>query len=429
MLTNILLINTNCSWNKGSAAQVISTTETLRTLIPEANFTLISQYPELDSKLCALHRIKVVSLFPKKNLFLRYFRLLKLFKLSYYLFRCALWLSLNKIGLNANKLLADEILSEYAKADILVDLSGDTFSDKNARALFSILGIFIGMLLGKKIAVFSQSIGPFNKITKPIARFCLNIVDLIVIREDATENYLRTIGVNNPSTYLTGEVAFLLESASQLTVEKIFSEEQINPREKNAPLIGIGPSSLILGDLKFKKNDYLELMAKITDYLVEKLNAQVVLISHIIIPPNFGPHDDRFVAEKIYRLARNKHNIKIVKGDYSPEELKGIIGCCDLFIGARMHSNIASTSMHVPTLAIAWSYKYIGIMRMLEQEKYVCDIGTASFKELIIQIDDAWSNRNTIRKKLVSKTIEMEESALYSCRLIKMLIKSISNKQ
>ncbi len=427
-MTNILLINTNCSWNKGSAAQVISTTETLRKLIPKANFTLISQYPELDSKLCAIHRIKVVSLFPKKNLFLRYFRLLKLFKLSYYLFRCALWSSFNKIGLNASELLTNKILSEYDNADIIVDLSGDTFSDKNARALFSILGIFIGMLLGKKIAVFSQSIGPFNKITKPIARFCLNVVDLIVIREDATENYLRTIGVNNRSTYLTGEIAFLLESASALKVQEIFSKELINPQKKNSPLIGIGPSSLILGAFKSNNRNYLKLMAEIADYLVEKLDAQVILISHIIIPPNFDPYDDRFVAEKIYKLARNKHSIKIVKGDYSPEELKGIIACCDLFIGARMHSNIASTSMHVPTLAIAWSYKYIGIMRMLEQEKYVCDIETASFSELVMQIDDAWSNRTIIRKKLESKTIELEESAFYSCRLVKKLINSVSDK-
>ncbi|NIN03283.1 MAG: polysaccharide pyruvyl transferase, partial [Hydrotalea flava] len=73
-------------------------------------------------------------------------------------------------------------------------------------------------------------------------------------------------------------------------------------------------------------------------------------------------------------------------------ELKGIIGRCDLFIGARMHSNIASISMHVPTVALAWSHKYHGIMKMVEQEKYVCDIRTTTFNELVSKINDAWSN-------------------------------------
>ena len=167
-------------------------------------------------------------------------------------------------------------------------------------------------------------------------------------------------------------------------------------------------------------------MAKVADYLVEKFNAQVVFISHVIIPPKYGYHDDRFVAEKVYLLARNKNRINIIRGDYSPEELKGIIGRCDLFIGARMHSDIASASMHVPTIALAWSHKYYGMMRMLGQEKYVCDIGTTTFDELVSKINDAWSNRDEISKKLAFKTTELEESALYSGRLVKRLIKSIS---
>ena len=91
-----------------------------------------------------------------------------------------------------------------------------------------------------------------------------------------------------------------------------------------------------------------------------------------------------------------------------------------------MHSNIAATSMHVPTIAISWSHKYSGIMRMLEQEEYVCEIGTTTFDELVTKINSAWSNRGEIRQKLASKTAELRESAFYSCMLVKMLIKSNS---
>jgi colanic acid/amylovoran biosynthesis protein len=428
IMTNILLINTNCSWNKGSAAQVISTTETLRRLIPGANFTLISGTPEIDSKLCTIHNIKVVG--PSvKNPFSKHSRLLKLFSLSYYLLRCALWSALCKTKLNVNKLLDEEVLTEYDKTDAIIDLSGDTLSDKGTYSVFSLFRILIGLLLKKKVTIYSQSIGPFKKITVPLARFCLNRANLIVVRENVTKHYLKDISVDNPSLYLAAEIAFLLEPAPPQKVREIFLKENINANKENSPLIGVGTSELMYMAFKSKNNVYVALMAKIADYLVEKLNAQVVFISHVIIPPKYGYPDDRFIAEKVYQLVRNKNRIKIIRGDYSPEELKGIIGRCDLFIGARMHSNIASTSMHVPTIALAWSHKYHGIMKMVEQEKYVCDIRTTTFNEIVSKINDAWSNRDEIREKLASKTTELEESAFHSGRLVKRLIKPISVEQ
>ena len=93
-----------------------------------------------------------------------------------------------------------------------------------------------------------------------------------------------------------------------------------------------------------------------------------------------------------------------------------------------MHSNIASTSMKIPTIAIAWSHKYAGIMRMLDQEEYVCDIRTTTFDEIVVKINDAWSNKDVIRTKLASKNVEMEKSAIYSCKLINMLANSISTE-
>ena len=423
-MINILIINTNCSWNKGSAAQVISTTETLSRLIPDANFTMISGLPEQDYKLCERHNIKVVG-FSTKNTFVgsrKSSKLLRLFKLSSYLLRCASWSFLCKIGLDASKIVDEKILAEYIRSDLILDLSGDTLSDKNIYSIFSISSILIGFLLKKKVAVYSQSIGPFKKITMPLARLCLNRADLIVVRESVTKNYLRDMGVTNPSMYLAAEIAFLLEPAPPKKVQEIFLKEGVNANKKNRPLIGIGPSELIYKAFKSKKYVYVTLMARIADYLVEELDAQVIFIPHVIIAPKYGYPDDRFVAKEIYQLTRNKSRIKLIKGDYSPEELKGIIGKCDLFLGTRMHSNIASTSMHVPTIALAWSHKYYGIMKTLGQEKYVCDIERATYSKLVSKINDAWYNRDEIRKNLASKNTEMEESALNSSRLIKKLI-------
>jgi polysaccharide pyruvyl transferase WcaK-like protein len=255
----------------------------------------------------------------------------------------------------------------------------------------------------------------------PLARFCLNRADLIVVREDVSLSFLKKIGVDNPHTYLAAEIAFLLKPAPPEKVHEMLLKEGIN--EKNAhPLIGIGTNALVYRAFKSKNESYVAFMAKIADYLVKKMNAQIVLISHVIIPPKYDPYDDRYLARKIYQTAKNKNRIRLIEGDYSPEELKGLIGKCDLFIGTRMHTNIAATSMRVPTIALGWSHKYYGIMKMLCQEKYVCDARAANLNELVLKISDAWHNRDEIRKRLTSRTAELEKSALNSGKLVKRLL-------
>jgi len=282
----------------------------------------------------------------------------------------------------------------------------------------------MGILLGKPIVIYSQSIGPFKPMTMPLARLCLNRADLIIVRERITKSYLKRIGVNRPPIYLTADTAFLLEPAPHEKVRSILLKEGI--RKNNDPLVGISTSDVI--DRSFEPNNrrlnnkYVVLMAKVINYLIEKLNARVILVPHVFLEDGF---DDRFVAKKIRQLVKNKDRTKIIASEYEPEELRGVIGKCDLFIGARMHANISAISMHVPTIAIAWSHKYYGVMKTLGQEKYVCDVKTTTFDELISKINDAWSNREETKKTLMHKVRIQKELALFNGKLVKGLLISL----
>ena len=420
-MAKIIFTNTNCSWNKGSAAQVISASRTLKRLISDADFTLVSYRLELDLKQCALYNIKVVGYSgenPHKGLLFS----CRLLRYLLHLFRCGLWAVLHKIGLNASSLIDGKILREYAQADMIIDLSGDSFSDSlGGRSIMNSFTVLLGIFLGKPIVIYSQSIGPFKVMTMPLAKFCLNRVDLIIVREQITQSYLKTIGVDKPQIYLTAETAFLLKPAPHKMVKKILLKEGISKKKK--PLIGISVSKLIDGTFKPTNlnNKYVTLMAQVVDYLIEKLNARVVFVPHVIK----REYDDRFVARKVYQKVKNKDRTKMITNEYTPEELKGVIGQCDLFIGARMHANISAISMHVPTIAIAWSHKYYGIMRALGQEKYVCDFKTATFDELVSKINDAWSSRKEIKKTLMRRVKIQKELAVFSGKLVKNLLNSL----
>ncbi|GAI33439.1 unnamed protein product, partial [marine sediment metagenome] len=110
----------------------------------------------------------------------------------------------------------------------------------------------------------------------------------------------------------------------------------------------------------------MKLMAQVVDYLVSRLDAKVILVPEVIGPTEAS--DDRVIGALVLDKVEHKDRALSITNEYGPEELRGLIGQCDLFIGARMHANIAAFSMHIPTIAIAYSYKFHGIMKMLGQE-------------------------------------------------------------
>ena len=428
----MLLINTNCSWNKGSAAQVVSTTDALRTYVPDARFSLISYCPERDFKECVKRNIKLVGYWSRKPRNFRRALVAFSYHLACSLVRSLAWRLLSTLRIRMPFLLNDAYCNEYLQADIVIDLGGDSFSDKGARSPINIAAILIALILRKPVVIYSQSIGPFTKLTMPLAKVCLNKAHFITVREGVTKRYLETIGVKNTVMYELADCAFALNPITPVEAKDIMVEEGIY--REDLPLVGISVSGLVarlaerssskLQALEDQRNSYLALMAQLVDFLTEIMQVQVVFVPHVIAPRWWLP-DDRVVGQEIYALVMNKAKVCLIEHDYTPEELKGIIGQCDLFIGSRMHANIAALSMHIPTIALGWSHKYAGIMERLGLGQYVCDYSSVTAEELISKVSNAWTKRREIKEQLASKVEREKESALLGAKLVKELIDSL----
>jgi colanic acid/amylovoran biosynthesis protein len=423
-MPEVLITNTNISWNKGSAAQVVSVVDSLRRFVPEVMFTLLSYSPELDLKWCSRHGINVVGYASKRYHKKRILLILYSIRLLYTVLYCALCSLLRAMNLNTKDVTKyNKYARVYAEADLVLDLSGDSFTNWKAHhAIINMLAVLPALLLKKPVVFFSQSIGPFNYWTLPMARFCLNNSSLVVIREDITKHYLEHIGVNERRLCLAADCAFLLEPAPFARVLKIPQEYSISGRE--LPLIGISVSVLMMEHAGASPvNAYLSIMSRLVNYIVESKNAYVVLIPHVIAPREWG-HDDRYAIRGVHRLLKNKRKVTIIENDYGPRELKGIIGQCDLFIGCRMHADIAALSQGIPTIAIGWSHKYYGIMKRLGMEEYVCYLNTMSFEELKVKVDMLFSLREEIQNQLKFKIKDEKRSALRAVKLVSNLLSS-----
>lgn len=414
-MTKILVLNVGWS-NKGNRAIVDSTIEMIKNFIPDAEFNLMGPAKAEHHKLRIKEQVGWGLSIRKPH-----YTIISLL----YLFQCVCINIFKQFNVHVS-ISKSSRLFDYYDCDIVINSGGDSLSGEyDIGTLGPFVNISYAILLGKPVVLYGESLGYYsNFILNFIAKFVFNRTKLILVREELSKKYLDENNVTNPKVYVTVDPAFILNSVSQSRVFEILSTEGIDEIPK--PLIGINPSELIGRYTESApqegKEKITKIMAKVIDNLVENLDATIIMIPHVYT----SNVDDRIAINRIFREVKNTSKVKIIKNEYTPEELKGIIGQCNLFIGARMHATIASTSMLVPTVGIAYSHKMHGIIgEMLGQGKYVLDIKELNYENLISKINDAWENRKKIKKELKMKIPIVKERAMLNGKLVKELLDSL----
>jgi colanic acid/amylovoran biosynthesis protein len=330
------------------------------------------------------------------------------------------------------------LLKEYLRTDLIIGMYTDAFVRETfvfygptefAKFIFKLL---MATSVGKPVVLFPLSIGPFKtNLTRTLARIALDRVTSITAREAVTKSYLLQTGISRPAMHLTPDVAFILEPASDERVRDILRTEGINMNR--GVLVGMNVSQLL--NYKSKQlniqADYIELMARVADYVASRLNATVILLPHEIysreLQETVGQAriiggDDIIAVTKVYEKVKSRNKIVALTKEYSARDLKGIISKCDLFIGARMHSVIAAISTCVPSIAIMYSHKTFGTMELVGLERYVCDFRTMTFEQLTSKIDDIWSKRDKIIKEMSPKVEALKRSVWSNGKVARAIV-------
>jgi colanic acid/amylovoran biosynthesis protein len=452
-------------FNRGAAAILVSTIETIGRLLPDAQFVTFVQ---LSDSFAACQGIRVVK---NKRSSTRQFSLTESVKSWWLFLRCALWAVLHKyLRMNIASLVNNGRLKEYHQADIVLDLSMDHYN--NDRSVIEVAeisrDIFLGVLLGKPVVIYAQSPGPFNGwLASHIAKFTLNRVSLVTLRENISRRLLDELGIIKPVVRVTADPAFLLEPPLDKRTTEILSE--LGLHGNHAPLIGIGTpegelwggtndwrgrkrlmrSAFHLLEYLLSERLFLSLMklvkgsknystmqaqhsgktaatiADLADHLVEKLGVSVLLVPHFVPPRSDVEGEDNglVVADAIHRIVSNKDKVIPVIGDFTAREVKGVIGKCELFISLKMHPAIAATSQCVPTIVIGSHHKFPGIMQMLGQRRWALD-RIPGDSALRAQIDEAWSRRTEIRRDLETRMPAIRDAAMQNALLVREILES-----
>jgi len=199
-----------------------------------------------------------------------------------------------------------------------------------------------------------------HSVIKALLPIAINMCDHISVRDSYSKELLRSIGIKKEVQVLPDPV-LNLGHVDARTAKNLLRQENINIERF---LVGL---SLRKVDNDSLNERILRVFSEIVNWLIEERDAEVVFLpmsKHKLK----AIEDDMLVEREIRPFIRQKERFKVLRRNYSPEEIKGMIGQMKLVIGMRLHALVFSLSMNVPTLGIIYDRKVWSFLRDMGQE-------------------------------------------------------------
>lgn len=315
---------------------------------------------------------------------------------------------LKKIGLKINNPEIENFLKIIISADLVVNLLGICFCDKltlkkpniikTLKLLFGTnLISFIAKLHGIKSIKSASSFGParffYSKLQAWLSyRF---IFDLMFAREKESMTQLCNYTKKSSKIYLSPDFANLMHYPKPSKIEN---------------RIGISISHQIIKQWE-STEPYLNCISNLIKKIRDELNVEIVLIPNETTKNNY--YNDIHVAKDICNKFNDKKNLSILNFDrLTSTELKSFISECNAVIASRYHCCVASLSSGVPTLVIGWHYKYIELLELYGQDKWILSSKDCSSDKLSCLFDEFWNSRENIRSELKSRFCDVNAQLL-----------------
>lgn len=413
----VLITDYHCASNRGDAAILEGVITSLRKHFPSVEVTVLTAYPEAAQIINRVNSVK------QKMVPFRWGNVGKNIAALYLLLGA--WLFRQKINVPGMKMLVRQLsLESYLNANFVISTGGSFLNDFYAPSnLGRFWGLYFARLLGKPVVIYAQSIGPLNKLFyRQVARFILNRVSLITLRDKKSKQVLNELDVVKPPIHVTSDAAFAidLDSKKGLRTERL----------EKPPLISTKHLAVSISVRKWfhyedprGHENYLDVIAKTADWLISKQKAQVVFASTCTGLAGYH-HDDRISAREV--ISRMKYatdrNPTILYGEYSPYELAHFYGKMDLHIGTRMHSNLLAILAGTPIVAIKYEFKTAGLMGLFGLGEFVEDINGITGDSLIRLIEKALQQRSYIKNQISSNLANTRRKAEEPAKLIVDLV-------
>jgi len=329
----VVLYSHGGAGNHGCEALVRSTVKILKLSMSDIESIILFSYRSKDDELYGVSSIVdcITNLSYKKGTLKYYFNAL-----------------LYKIGFK-NAFVHEQhykLFKTVEKGDICVSVGGDNYTYDGWPELLAYVNRQLKKR-GAKTVFWGCSIS--EELVKDEAFLRdMRSFDLITVREPISYKLFTDAGIKD-NVVMVSDPAFELD-ITNYNIHQHFDNDN--------PIVGINMSPLVMS-CETSDNAALNNYRALVRYLLDSTEYNILLVAHVVWVGN----DDREVMKLIYD--EFKSNRLSCLPDMNCTLLKGAIGHCKFFIGARTHATIAAYSQNVPTLVVGYSVKAKGIAESL----------------------------------------------------------------
>lgn len=288
-----------------------------------------------------------------------------------------------------------KVLKALRGCDVLLSGGGSLLQDSTStRSLMYYLSIILGArLLGKKVMLYANGIGPVSKNSnRHIVKWVVNKANIITLREENSFEELRAMGVTNKRAHVTSDPVFTMDGIEKKEALALLERANI-PTDK--PIVGVSVRNWR------GMETFVDKFAELVDEVSVRYQRTIVFIVMQV------PNDVR-ISEKVQQ--KMKGPSYILKENYSPYEIMGVISLMDFILSMRLHTLIFAARQRIPLIGFIYDPKIEYYLEQLQMPSG----GTVSefdMEKTLLLVEDLIANRKHYVEILTESAEKLEEKA------------------
>lgn len=285
------------------------------------------------------------------------------------------------------------------ECDLFISGGGSLLQDATSlRSLFYYLGVIhLARLYHRKVMILGQGIGPLRRaISRRLTASALDGVDLITVRDAASSDLLREIGVSHPPIRVTADPTLTLEPCPMDVGYKALRESGILPGEE-----------VVAVSLR-EWEETPEIRQAVVDALRVVSRS---LPTRILLLTMHCPRDSALAK----RVRKAVGGLATQPREWSSSEMLGVLKNCRMVVSMRLHALIFSASVGVSTIGIAYDPKVEHFLAAARQMSVSLEQTSSGL--LAEKILEAWGRRGEFEANLAQTMPAMKLAAHENIRL------------
>lgn len=237
------------------------------------------------------------------------------------------------------------------RCDALLSGGGSLLQDRTSTRslLYYLMVIRWAKKLGKPVMLYANGIGP---VTKPENRKkvkqTVELADVVTLRDRASAQELRDMGVKHPELHITADPVFNLVPAGADRGRELLAKAGLPAGRKFAAVsVRDWPAA----------QQFPQQAARLCDHLHRTYGLETVFLL-------MQPAADRETTEQVRRAMESPSYL--LDAPATPSELMAVLGQAELCVAMRLHTLIFAARMAVPTVGLVYDPKVDSYLKELD---------------------------------------------------------------